>query len=115
MSDNTDFLRNTAATLVTAAGITQIALLWFAPLTSDQVAIAGWGAVYLFVGLGLFGISRTALVLGVILPSLRAGSTLLSLTLPEISQLDFLLLAGDFLVALMCAVVFLRLRHLPSF
>ena len=59
------FLRATAATLVTIAGITLVGSLWFRELSGAALQDAIVGSVYLFIGIGLFGRSRFTLFLAI--------------------------------------------------
>ena len=59
------FLRVTAATLVTIAGITLVGSLWFRELSGAALQDAIVGSVYLFIGIGLFGRSRFTLFLAI--------------------------------------------------
>lgn len=57
-----------AAVLIGASGFTHIAQLWFVPLSEPALLRALLGAVYLFISIGLLGLSQTSLILGVIVP-----------------------------------------------
>ena len=59
------FLRYTAATLVTLAGIALVGALWFRELSGPALLDALVGSVYLFIGIGLFGRSRFTLFLAI--------------------------------------------------
>jgi hypothetical protein len=89
-------------------------MLWLQPLDIDAVLTASCGAIYLLLGLGLFGLSRTSLILGIALPLTRS---LLVLSLPDADELrvpGYLFLAADALAISLCTVILLRVRHLPS-
>ena len=111
---STERLRMLAAVLITVSGMAHIGVLWSWPLTSDTVLTATCGAVYLFLGLGLFGLSRTSLVLGVALPLTRTLLVLWFLGFTELAWLGYLFLLADALVFSLCAVILQRVRHLPS-
>lgn len=95
-------LRNLAAVLATLSGAGQCLALWLLPTTPTLLGTALMGSVYLILGLGLFGISRLSLFLAIVLLPLRSWFGLLPLDLPS---LEFLRVAGDLIIALLCLPV----------
>jgi hypothetical protein len=61
--------RYVAATLLTASGIGSIAALWFVDISPSALAGALFGAVYLFISIGLYGQSRFALFTAIVIPA----------------------------------------------
>jgi hypothetical protein len=75
-------LRNMAAILATLSGAAQCLSLWILPVTPVLLLTALTGAFYLFLALGLFGISRFSLLLAISLPLLRSWFGLYPLEIP---------------------------------
>ena len=92
-------LRNLAAILVTLSGGGQCLALWWLPTTTTLLGTALLGSLYVLLGLGLFGISRLSLLLGVALPPLRSWFGLYPL---DIDAWEFLRVACDLSIALLC-------------
>ena len=109
------FVRNGAALLVTAAGAALIGALWFRDLTGEALLDALIGAVYLFVGIGLFGRSRFTLFLALATPAAHlvflANTTGLAGTADPLHQVQLL---ADLIVILCSAWVLWQVRHDPS-
>jgi hypothetical protein len=61
--------RNIAASLLTISGISHIAELWFRDINSAALAGAMFGALYLIIGIGLYGQSRFSLFMAIIVPA----------------------------------------------
>jgi hypothetical protein len=71
-----------AAILATLSGAAQCLSLWILPVTPVLLLTALTGAFYLFLALGLFGISRFSLLLAISLPLLRSWFGLYPLEIP---------------------------------
>ena len=65
-------LRNSAAILITLSGAGQIAALWLRELNPAALLDALLGAVYLIIGIGLFGQSRFTLFMAIAVPAAAA-------------------------------------------
>lgn len=111
---STHRLRTLAALLITASGTGHVATLWAWPLNADTVLTAACGGIYLLLGLGLFGLSRTSLILGMALPLARSLLVLWFLGATQLHWPGYLFLTADLLVISLCAVILQRVRHLPS-
>ncbi len=107
-------LRTVAATIVTLSGFGYVAILWLRPLDTNTVLIAGCGAMYLLLGLGLFGLSRTSLILGIVLPTARSLLVLWLIGTSTLHLPSHLFLIADALAICLCTVILQRVRHLPS-
>jgi len=107
-------LRNIAATLLTLSGISHIALLWLRDINLPLLVSVSFGAVYLFIGIGLYGQSRFALFTAVIFPGLGAGLALNTFPLASFSSLGLGQLATNFVVIVISAWVLFQVRHQPS-
>jgi hypothetical protein len=102
-------LRNLAAIIVTLSGAGQCFSLWLLPTTAQLLATALIGAVYILLGLGLFGIGRLSPLLAVFLLPLRSWFAVAPL---PIDAWEFLRIAGDLATALLCVpVVWAGLHH----
>jgi len=104
-------LRNATALLTCASGCGQIALLWVLDLGGPALAVAFAGCLYLILALGLFGISRLALFLAVLLPAIRALTAWNPLPILPWEQLRTI---TDLVIALLALLLFWRARHQPS-
>jgi hypothetical protein len=108
-------VRNCAAALVIAAGALLIGALWFRDLTGQALLDALIGAVYLFIGIGLFGRSRFTLFLAITAPAAHlvflANTTGLAGTTDPLHQIQLL---ADLIVILCSAWVLWQVRHDPS-
>jgi hypothetical protein len=114
VSNNISRTRNVAATLLTLAGISQIAKLWFTDIDALAMGGALFGSLYLIIGIGLYGQSRFALVLAIVVP---AASIWLLLSLPPTEyygQLERSQLGVAVIVIIMCTRVLLAVRKNPS-
>jgi len=107
-------LRYIAATGLTLSGISHIAGLWLYEINLPLLVSVLFGAIYLFIGIGLFGQSRFALVTAIAFPALGAGLALSTLPLNSFSTLGFAQLEVDFIVVLFSAIVLFRVRNNPS-
>ncbi|MEM6543404.1 MAG: hypothetical protein AAF680_00790 [Pseudomonadota bacterium] len=96
-------LRNMAAIIATLSGLLQCASLWLLPTTPVLLLTAFTGAVYVVLGLGLFGISRFSLLLAITAPPVRSWLGLFPL---EITTWEWLRTAADISIALLCLPVF---------
>jgi len=106
--------RNIAATALTLSGISHIAGLWLRDISLPLLVSVLFGAIYLFIAIGLFGQSRFALVTAIIFPALGAGLALANFPIDSFSNLGLLLLGVDVLVVTLCAVVLFTVRKNPS-
>ena len=99
---------------MTVSGISHIALLWFTDITGNSLIEALYGAFYLFIGIGLYGNSRFALVMAIIVPAV--GTRLGIEHAPELSLglTHTLWLITDIAVILLSFAVLWRVRHTPS-
>lgn len=105
-------LRKLAALLITLSGTCQVAALWLRELTGASVIDALLGAVYLIIGIGLFGQSRFTLFMAIVVP---AASTWYVLTrFPGLGPIYEARLATDSIVILCSLVVLWQVRHQPS-
>jgi hypothetical protein len=107
-------LRNIAATLLTLSGISHIATLWIHEIDLTLLVNASFGAVYLFIGIGLYGQSRFALFTAIIFPGIGAGLALKTYELSSFSILGLSQLGVDFIVIAISAVVLFAVRNNPS-
>ncbi|MFT5710263.1 MAG: hypothetical protein ACI8QT_000957 [Halioglobus sp.] len=107
-------LRNTAATLLCLSGITHIAGLWFQDINSHALVGALFGAVYLYIGVGLYGISRFALVTAILFPSIGAALALTNSPISSFSALQLTLLCANAAVIVLCSTVLFVVRKNPS-
>ena len=105
-------LRMLAATLITLSGIGHIAALWHRELTEAALGDALLGAVYLIIGLGLYGISRFTLFVAILVPA--AASTYMLSTFPDGGLFYDARLLIDTVVIFASAVVLWQVRHRPS-
>ena len=105
-------LRNFAAILITCSGAAHIAALWHRELTETALFDALIGAVYLIIGLGLFGLSRFTLFMGIVVPA--ASAAYLHSDFPDGSAIYSARLAVDAVVVFCCAVVLWQVRKHPS-
>jgi hypothetical protein len=106
------FLRAVAATLICLSGVAQIAALWLRDLTGAALADALLGAVYLIIGIGLFGHSRFSLFMAIVIPIWASG--MLFFTQPQVEPIYTLRIATDAMVALFSAIVLWQVRNNPS-
>ena len=95
-------LRDLAAVLTTLSGAGQCFSLWLLPTTPSLLATAALGSLYLLLALGLFGISRLSLLLAVAILPLRSWFGIYHL---DIVTWEFLRVAGDLTIALLCLPV----------
>ena len=107
-------LRNIAATLLTLSGISHIATLWIRDIDLAALVTALFGAVYLFIGIGLYGQSRFALFTAIIFPGIGAALALKTYELSSFSTLGISQLGVDFIVIAISAVVLFAVRNNPS-
>lgn len=104
-------LRTFAAILITLAGAAQITALWFRELTGMAVLDAVLGAIYLLIGIGLFGRSRFTLFVALVVPALDAAWMLHRAPAAALDAVQVTRLAVDLLVALSAALVLARWRR----
>ena len=107
-------LRNIAATLLTLSGISHIALLWIRDIDLPLLVSVSFGAIYLFIGIGLYGQSRFALFTAIIMPGIGAGLALSHFPLSAFSTLGLSQLGVDVIVMLFSAIVLFAVRNNPS-
>ena len=105
-------LRLLAAALVSLSGAGRVASLWFRELDERAVAALLLGAVYLIIGLGLFGQSRFALFVAISFCGAVAAYTLGYAALP--GPLQQAGLAVDLITVLLCSVLVWHLRDRAS-
>ncbi len=106
--------RNLAATLITIIGISQIAALWFDELTLDNLMLALLGAVYLFIGIGLFGMSRFTLFLAMVAPAAGIALALQLDPIESMGAFSLLHLAASLLIIGLATNVLWAVRNNPS-
>jgi hypothetical protein len=104
-------LRIATATVVTAAGLAQVAMLWVFDLGAPVLLTALAGSCYLLIGLGLFGVSRFALALAAAVCGARAWLTFAPVPVPAWEQLRT---GVDLLVAATALGLLWRARHAPT-
>lgn len=107
-------LRNTAATLITLSGISHIAGFWFLDLSNATLFSALFGAVYIYIGLGLYGQSRFTLFLAMVVPAGGVSLLLQYTPVEAMTPLALLRIVGSTLVILFSAVVLWQVRNEPS-
>jgi hypothetical protein len=105
-------LRTSAATLITLSGISLIASLWLRDLTGAALADALLGAVYLIIGIGLFGQSRFTLFMAIVIPATAAGFVLNAF--PHPGQVHTARIAVDAAVIVCSVIVLWNVRNNPS-
>ncbi len=105
-------MRNLAASLITLSGIGLIASLWLRDLTGAALADALLGAVYLIIGIGLFGQSRFTLFMAIVIPAAAAG--LLLNAYPHPGQVHTARITADAAVILCSVIVLWNVRNNPS-
>ena len=114
VSRNITRIRNTAATLLTLSGISHIAALWFRDIDGTALTAAGFGALYLIIGIGLYGQSRFALFMAIIIPTAGVWLALGDTGLAVLSPLGLSQLAIALIVVLGSAAVLFTVRHNAS-
>jgi len=97
------FPRLLAAWLVTLSGAGRVASLWFRELDESAVMSLLVGAVYLIVGIGLFGQSRFTLFVAIAVCSV-VGLSLLG-DMPNLHSAQTLAALADLVVVVCCAMV----------
>ncbi len=104
--------RQLAALLVTGSGVWQVASLWLDRLSESVLLTALCGAVYLLIGIGLFGQSRFTLFIAICVPGALLALTLAGQPVwtPGLTVRAVL----DLLIVLLSARVLWALRHQPS-
>jgi hypothetical protein len=107
-------LRNIAATLLSLSGLAHIAGLWFRDIDTQVLVGAVFGAVYLYIGIGLYGQSRFALVTAILFPSIGAVLALTNSPLSSLSALQLTLLGTSSIVILLSSAVLFVVRKNPS-
>lgn len=107
-------LRNSSALLITLSGIAHIASLWFRELTPETLMTALVGAVYLFIGIGLYGQSRFTLFTAILLPALGSAAQLRAAPWQELNNLQTAGITINSLVILSSAYILWQVRHHPS-
>ena len=105
-------LRNLAAILITLSGTGLIAALWLRDLTGAALADALLGAVYLIIGIGLFGQSRFTLFMAIVIPATAAGFLLNAF--PHPGQVHTARIAVDAMVIVCSVIVLWNVRNNPS-
>jgi hypothetical protein len=107
-------LRNSSALLITLSGIAHLASLWFRELTPEALMTALIGAVYLFIGIGLYGQSRFTLFTAILLPALGSAIQLRLVPWEQLDDLQSTGIAINSFVILASAYILWRVRHHPS-
>jgi hypothetical protein len=108
------WLRNLAATALTLSGISHIAGLWLHDIDLAVLVSASFGAVYLFIGIGLFGQSKFVLLPAIIVPAIGAWLALANNELSSFSTLGLAQLSTDFIIIAVSAIVLFSVRSQPS-
>ena len=103
-------LRTFVAILISLAGTAHITALWFRELTEVAVLDAVLGAIYLVIGIGLFGRSRFTLFVALVVPALDAAWMLHRVPPAALDGVQTARLAVDLLVVLSAALVLARWR-----
>jgi hypothetical protein len=113
MSDRSvSFLRAVAAITLCVSGIGLIASLWLRELTEVALADALLGAIYLVLGIGLFGQSRFSLCMAIVIP---AAAIFMHLYYNDHAEpLPTLRIVFDSVVIFFCSIVLWQVRHRPS-
>lgn len=107
-------LRILAATLACGSGAAHIGALWFRELSTIAIASMLIGAVYLVVGIGLYGRSRFALFIALVIALVNIG---LMKTYSATTELNIFLSAGvviDVLIVACCTLTLWHVRLQPS-
>ena len=104
-------LRNLAAGLMLASGLTHVGQLWFVALDGEVLVGALLGMFYLLISLGLSGQSRFSLWIAVVLPTMGVYLGLQSLAQTIASPLEWWHLLADSAVAISCAYILVKTRH----
>ncbi len=107
-------LRNIAATLLTISGVSHIALLWIREIDLQLLVGVLFGAVYLFIGIGLYGQSRFVLFTAMVIPGMGVALALSNVPLASFSTLGLSQLAVSFMVITFSTVVLFAVRNNPS-
>lgn len=107
-------LRLLAATLVLCAGTVRVASLWFRELDEQAVLTLLVGAVYLILGIGLFGQSRFSLFAAILICSATSLFALNHFTLPAMLPLQLAAIGADAVTVACCTLVLWRVRKEPS-
>jgi hypothetical protein len=107
-------LRNIAATLLSLSGIAHIAGLWFHDIDTQVLVGALFGAAYLYIGIGLYGQSRFALVTAILFPAIGAALALTNLPFSSLNALQLTLLGANCIVILLSSAVLFVVRKNPS-
>jgi hypothetical protein len=108
------WLRNLAATLLTLSGISHIAALWLRDVDLAVLVDASFGAVYLFIGIGLYGRSKFVLVPAIIVPAIGAWLALANNELSSFSTMGLSQLSVDLIIIALSAIVLFLVRNRPS-
>ena len=108
------WLRNLAATGLTLSGISHIAVLWLRDVDLQMLLGASFGAVYLFIGIGLFGQSKFVLLPAIIVPAIGTWLALANNELSSFSTLGLGQLSVDLVVITVSAIVLFSVRNQPS-
>lgn len=104
-------LRNAAALLTAVSGAAQISLLWVLELGAPVLGLAFAGGVYLMLALGLFGVSRFALFVAIVVPAIRVFYAWNPLPALEWEQLRSI---GDLIIAIIALFLLWHARHRPT-
>lgn len=106
--------RNIAATLLCLSGVIHIAGLWLLDIDSQVLVGALFGAVYLYIGIGLYGQSRFALVTAILFPAIGTALALTNADLSSFNTLQLTLLCANSIVIVLCSAVLFVVRKNPS-
>jgi len=107
-------LRLVAATLVTSAGALRVASLWLRELNQAAVLSLLLGAVYLLIGIGLFGRSRFALFMGMLVPAATSVLAVSYFTMAGLHPVQWAGLCADAVAVACCVCVLWQVRKEPS-
>lgn len=107
-------LRNIAATLLSLSGLAHIAALWFHDIDTQMLVGALFGAVYLYIGIGLYGQSRFALVTAILFPAMGMALVLTNSPFSSLGNLQLALLSASSIVISISSIVLFIARKNPS-
>jgi len=97
---------------MTASGVGHLASLWFRELSAAALLDALWGSCYLFIAIGLFGLSRFTLFIATVVSAV--GVWLILAPSQPLGLIDLTQVTSHFIVATLCASLLYKMRHLPS-
>ncbi len=107
-------LRVFAALLATGSGAAHIGALWFRELNAIAVISMLIGAVYLIIGIGLYGRSRFALFIAIVVALINIGLMKLHSSTAELNTFLTAGVVADAMIVLCCTLVLWHVRLQPS-